>query len=283
MVAFWGSFANSIIAGKLVILGIDDGICSLRRHAPLDTTILCLNAGKMLPLISGWPDRFRRAVALLVDAALMGVLLFVLTLIPWDSWEGLLESDCCYSSGLPCGGDGGLTEAFSEWADFGQKVPSGFELSRSRDWRQINAGQAFLRNILRSADLFPPFYPGVVSMLFAFRACSVSVDLWPPARWWSWTAIVSPRSPLARIISDGLRQQILCRYRPDAAVLEALAAYVGRREELSPARRRELSQVLAQHFIRVWSLPAKTDPDHVLCAIYEHSTTNEGYWETRNQ
>jgi hypothetical protein len=42
-----------------------------------------------------------------------------------------------------------------------------------------------------------------------------------------------------------------------------------------------LSQILARHFIRSWSLPPKINTDHLLCAIYEHATMDEEHRSAR--
>ena len=68
---------------------------------------------------------------------------------------------------------------------------------------------------------------------------------------------------------------IPARYRPDSSLVDALAAYVGSRNNLSVLRRRELTQPLAAHFIRIWGLPPKSDPDLVLCAIYSRATMDQ--------
>ena len=146
----------------------------------------------------------------------------------------------------------------------------------------INAGQGILRNILRYADLLPPFFPGVFSMLMNPRFQRLG-DLAAE------TIVVIdggrtiPRPPRTDQESAEIRQLIPARFRPDNALIDALAAYVGRRNDLSLPRRHELAQTLTQHFTRLWSLPVKTDPDLLLCAIYDHVTQERTEFDQRRE
>ena len=49
---------------------------------------------------------------------------------------------------------------------------------------------------------------------------------------------------------------------------QALAAYVARRERFSAARRYELASTLAVPLAEQFDLPADTNPDLLLCALY---------------
>ncbi len=82
-----------------------------------------------------------------LGAAGMGIFLFLLFVAFW--------------------GYGGLMEAFCNGQTLG-KMAVGVRVV-SETGLSINAGQAMLRNVLRSADLVPPFFPGVVAMLFGSR------------------------------------------------------------------------------------------------------------------
>lgn len=243
---------------------------SAAGSAPLDSTVL-VSTPENVAFDFRIAGPFSRALALLIDMALviacvialaiflaflgaagMGIFLFLLFVAFW--------------------GYGGLMEAFCNGQTLG-KMAVGVRVV-SETGLSINAGQAMLRNVLRSADLVPPFFPGVVAMLFGSRFQRLG-DLA------AGTMVVldgqrsSPRPPVADGVTDRMIQRIPSQFRPDTALIECLAAYVGRRQDLSPARRIELSQILAGHFIKMWSLPPKINTDLLLCAIYEFATMDE--------
>lgn len=211
---------------------------------------------------------FTRSLAVFVDMSLIAAVVIGMAIplaILGQAGVGLL----LFVAFVIWWGYGGLMEAFWNGQTLGKRalgirVVSGSGLA-------INASQAMLRNILRSADLFPPFFPGVVAMLFGTRFQRLG-DLA------AGTMVIleghrsSPRPPRASSVTDRMRQRIPTGFRPDAALVECLAAYVGRRFDLSTPRKMELSQILARHFIRAWSLPPKINADQLLCAIYEYAT-----------
>lgn len=219
---------------------------------------------------------FMRALALVVDLAiLIGVVTVVgLTLI--------------FSTGILGGnivgqgfwgiflfflfflwwGYGGAMEAFNNGQTLGKKAFGLRVVSHSG--LAINASQAMLRNILRGADLVPPFFPGVFAMMFNERFQRLG-DLA------SGTMVVvenrGARPSIARteLSTQKLEPLIPKHFDPSVSLIEALAAYVGQRKELSVGRRRELALILFEHFRRAWSLPKSVDPDLFLCALYERA------------
>jgi uncharacterized RDD family membrane protein YckC len=237
---------------------------------PLDSTVLVATP-ENVTFDFRLAGPFSRTLALLIDVVVIGVVFVILVFllgILGTAGIGLL----LFILFLMWWGYGGLMEAFWNGQTLGKKAVGIRVVSETG--LAINAGQAMLRNVLRSADLVPPFFPGVVAMLFGSRFQRLG-DLA------AGTMVVldgqrsSPRPPMAGNVTDRMRQRIPPRFRPDAALIDALAAYVGRRADLSPARRIELSLILARHFIRAWSLPPKINPDHLLCAIYEYATMDE--------
>ncbi len=166
---------------------------------------------------------------------------------------------------------GGVMEAMNNGQTLGKKA-MGLRVV-SHTGLSINASQAVLRNILRGVDLMPPFFPGVVAMICNSRfqrlgdlAVGTIVVLDGQRR--------HPRPPKPPEDTTACREQIPMKFHASAGLIEALAAYVGRRGELSPSRRMELSGVLARHFQIAWSLPKGIDTDLLLCAMYE--TAGEG-------
>lgn len=222
---------------------------------------------------------FTRALALLIDIAIISACVIAigfLLLLLGASGIGLL----LFVAFVAFWGYGGLMEGFWNGQTLGKKLVGLRVVSDTG--LAINAGQAMLRNILRYADLFPPFFPGAVAMLFGNRFQRLG-DLS------AGTMVIldgqrsSPRPPVADSVTDRMRSRVPPQFRPDPALIECLAAYVGRRLDLSAARRLELSQILARHFIRTWSLPPKINTDHLLCAIYEFATMDEEHRSERHE
>ena len=238
--------------------------------SPLDTTVL-VSTPENVAFDFRLAGPFPRALAFLLDFLLLGFVLFCLTLglaLLGSAGIGIL----LFIGFALWWGYGGLMEAFWNGQTLGKKALGIRVVSESG--LAINAGQAMLRNVLRSADLFPPFFPGVVAMLFGSRFQRMG-DLA------AGTMVVlegqrsSPRPPVVTNVKDQTRDRIPPQFRPDTATIDALAAYVSCRLDLSPARRHELSLILAQHFITAWSLPPRLNPDQLLCAIYEFATVKE--------
>ena len=65
-----------------------------------------------------------------------------------------------------------------------------------------------------------------------------------------------------------LAEQIPVNFQAPRSLAHALSMYVGRRGRFSPARRYELAAVLAEPMIERLRLPADTNPDLLLCALY---------------
>lgn len=149
----------------------------------------------------------------------------------------------------------------------------------SVDGRPINAMQAVLRNVLRDVDAWPivgyggaagiPLYMlGLVTMAANNRyqrlgdlACGTIV-------------VVEKRARLRGLAPIGHQQvlefarQLPANFTASRALSQALSAYVARRERFSPARRFELARTLAEPLVERFNLPANTDPDLLLCALY---------------
>jgi uncharacterized RDD family membrane protein YckC len=147
------------------------------------------------------------------------------------------------------------------------------------DGRPINALQAVLRNVLRDVDALPmigyggaagiPLYMlGLVTMAANNRyqrlgdlACGTIV-------------VVEKRSRLRGLaqIAHGevleFAQHLPPSFVAGQAMAQALSVYVGRRELFSPARRYELARTLAEPLCERLNLPAYTNPDLLLCALY---------------
>lgn len=131
----------------------------------------------------------------------------------------------------------------------------------------INPAQAILRNLLRAVDVAPPFFPGVVSMACTSRLQRLG-DLA------AGTIVVLDRSrqaPRPPRVASTSPVAVPPGFRVEPRLMEALAAYVSRRADLSPARRRELAGIAAVRLCAVWGQPPPGDPDALVCGLYERA------------
>jgi uncharacterized RDD family membrane protein YckC len=237
---------------------------------PLDT-IITVSTPENVAFGFRLAGPFYRFLAMLIDLTLLGVVLFAFAMalsVLGEAGIGLL----LFLVFFAWWGYGGLMETFFNGQTLGKKALGIRVVSESG--LAINAGQAILRNVLRGADLIPPFFPGVASMLITSRFQRLG-DLAAE------TIVVIDggrsdlRPPRTNQRVEAIWHLIPARYRPDSSLVDALAAYVGSRDNLSVSRRRELAQPLASHFIRIWGLPPKSDSDLVLCAIYSRATMDQ--------
>jgi uncharacterized RDD family membrane protein YckC len=134
----------------------------------------------------------------------------------------------------------------------------------------INPPQAILRNLLRIVDVAPPFFPGVVAMAFTRRLQRLG-DLA------AGTMVVLDRSrqaPLPPRAEAGAIDIVPPGFEPDPRLVEALAAYVSRRGDLSPGRRRELAGIVAERLCTAWHTLPPLDPDALVCGLYERAISS---------
>ena len=146
----------------------------------------------------------------------------------------------------------------------------------SSDGQAINALQAVLRNVLRAADMLPFGYLlGLMtaSMNDRFQrlgdlACRTMVVI-EERQWLGGVAQVQDH------FVNRLASEIPVGFQPDRTLAQTLAAYVGRRLNFPPARREQLAQYLADPLGERLGLPADTDPDRLLCALYQRTFITE--------
>ncbi len=160
------------------------------------------------------------------------------------------------------------------------------------DGEPINAMQAIGRNVLRNMDAMPilplvgagelgiPFYMlGLVTMAANARyqrlgdlACNTIV-------------VVEGRRKLRGLMQIGRPEVVqFARELPmnvsvPRALAHALSVYVARRELFSPARRFEIARIMAEPLSERWALPPGTNPDLLLCALYQRAFFNDALSE----
>jgi len=243
--------------------------------APLDTTLVVLTPENVA-------FQFRlagpalRAMALFLDGLVIAVLglgvvvTAVLLGFAVDAPVGLM-----------------LVALFAVWWGYGavlEAVNNGQTLGKSvlglrvvsRTGLSINAAQAVLRNLIRAVDAAPPFFPGAFAMA-ASRHFQRLGDLA------AGTVVVLERGrrhvpPTDPDLPDPpwIDATVPPAFTAGPALAEALAAYMGRRDALSPARRTELADLLAARLCAAWEAPPPRDPDALVRAVYARAVAAGG-------
>lgn len=192
------------------------------------------------------------AVAGIVGAAFLGFFLVALFFLWW--------------------GYGAALETFNNGQTLG-KLALGLR-TVSQTGLSINVAQAILRNLIRAADIAPPFFPGLVAMAGTRRLQRLG-DLA------AGTVVVYDRRwrPPPPPATDGginfAADIVPAGFRPDPVLAEALAEYAARRPMLAPARRHELAAIPAARLCAAWEIPLPADPDAVISAVYDRTLTGE--------
>jgi uncharacterized RDD family membrane protein YckC len=149
----------------------------------------------------------------------------------------------------------------------------------SIDGQPINALQAVLRNVLRDVDAQPmvgfgagfaiPFYMLALVAMASNNRFQRLGDLASGT-----IVVVEKRSQLRGLAAMTQRevvafaQNLPVNFAASRAMSQALSIYVARRELFSPPRRFEIARTLAEPLCVRWGLPADTNPDLLLCALY---------------
>lgn len=215
---------------------------------------------------------FRRLPALLIDWAIIGATVFIISFIT------LLTIGVFVSGGMAtaimalsffalywfyCG----LFETYMNGQTPGKRL-TGLRVLTT-EGQPINAMQAIMRNLLRGADLFP-YMPclGVIVMSLNSRSQRLG-DLVAGTM-----VVIEQNSWLTGIARlEDPRAIELAGYLPPNFVVSrslarALATYVERRRFFSPPRRREVAKHLGEPLLRQFGLAADTSYDLLLCALY---------------
>ncbi len=147
----------------------------------------------------------------------------------------------------------------------------------------ITAAQAVLRNFLRAADAMPtivvlPLYQlGLLAAASNERfqrlgdlAAGTMVVIEEPTHQYAVLRINEPEAVR-------LAGQIPASFVPARSLARALSRYVQRRKEIPIRRRMEIAWHLAEPLRIKLNLPANTNPDLLLCAVY-HRTFITDRW-----
>ncbi|MHC4402836.1 MAG: RDD family protein [Planctomycetota bacterium] len=143
----------------------------------------------------------------------------------------------------------------------------------SVDGQPVNGLQAVLRNVLRTVDQQPMFFclVGLASSSANDRfqrlgdlACGTMVVVDEP-HWFG--GIVRIEHPEAIRLAG----QIPASFQAGRSTSRALASYVRRRKQFSPARRMEIARLLGEPLRKKLNLPHDTNPDLLLCGLYRRT------------
>jgi uncharacterized RDD family membrane protein YckC len=176
---------------------------------------------------------------------------------------------------------GGLFEAVANGQTPGKRVMRLRVLTV--DGEPIAAWQAILRNILRTADMMPvaalPWAESGSEILplfsFGLASCLVTQRYQRLGDLACGTIVVVEQTdplrgimPVADRAVIDLAGELPVGMRVSRSLARALAAYVSRRNSLSPARREEMARSLAEAVMDHYGLRSETSHDRLLCAVY---------------
>jgi len=238
---------------------------------PLDTTVTIISPENIA-------FRFRlagpaaRSVAFLLDFLLIGAIAVAMLLalgmmgVVGDAFIGFFYVAIFFL----WWGYGAACEVLANGRTAG-KAATGLRVV-SQAGLSINPAQAILRNFLRLVDITPPFFPGLVSMAFTRRLQRLG-DIA------AGTMVVLDRSrqvPRPPRVMGRADDVVPPGFRADPRLVEALASYVGRRRDLSSARRQELAGITASRLCAAWGVSPPADADALICGLYERAIATSG-------
>lgn len=138
----------------------------------------------------------------------------------------------------------------------------------SVDGRPINISQAIVRNLLRTADLFPTGIVGMISMTVTQRfqrLGDLAAGTMVVVNQVSW---VPPNVKFEDARVPSLAEHIPTDFRLSSTLAKAIALYVERRTKIPTGRRAELANYIAMPLFRRFGFREDTSSDLLLCAIY---------------
>jgi uncharacterized RDD family membrane protein YckC len=219
---------------------------------------------------------FRRMPAYLIDLVIRGIvsvvaLIVVLVVFGVAGLPGLGFGLLLVFWFLLAWFYGGLFEAFWNGQTPGKRLMQIRVLSV--DGQPINGLQAVLRNVLRSVDQQPVVLclVGLVTAALNDRfqrlgdlACGTMVVVEEP-HWFR--GVIRLHEPEA----IRLASQVPAGFQASRTLARALATYVQRRTYFPEMRRMEIAQHLGEPLREKFHLPAGTNPDLLLCGLYQRT------------
>jgi uncharacterized RDD family membrane protein YckC len=145
----------------------------------------------------------------------------------------------------------------------------------SVDGRPINLTQAIVRNLLRSADLFPTGIVGMICMSMTERFQRLGDLAAGTMVVWSQSSWVPKKIQFEDPRVTSLSEHIPLSFRMSSTLAKALALYVERRREIPIGRRQDLAQYLARPLLQHFGFREDTSADLLLCALYYREFMNQ--------
>ena len=220
---------------------------------------------------------FHRLPAYLIDLAIRVLIIFVANLVlsllfHWIGLGSIGEGVWLILFFVLTWFYGGLFETFWNGQTPGKRLLRIRVLSV--EGQAINASQAVLRNVLRVVDGLPPpclYMVGLVAASMNDRyqrlgdlACGTMVVREEP-HWLTGVAAVNEPEVIR------LGNSVPASFQPSHSLARALAVYVGRRANFTPARRIQIARYLGVPLRERFKLPQETNLDHLLCALYNRA------------
>jgi uncharacterized RDD family membrane protein YckC len=186
---------------------------------------------------------------------------------------------------------GGLFETYCNGQTPGKRL-TGLRVV-SDEGQPINGWQAVLRNFLRAADSLPAivisdgFPMPVPTYLLGLLAATVTDRCQRLGDLAAGTMVIVEEPQrhygLARVTEPAavrLAGELPAGFQASRDLARGLAAYVQRRHTFGKVRRAEVAGHIGRPLIEKFGLPARTDPDLFLCALYYRVFQNEEVIET---
>ena len=219
---------------------------------------------------------FRRLPAYLIDLAIRGVMfllgsILVMVMFGMAGLPGLGFGLVLVLWFLLDWFYGGAFETFWNGQTPGKRLLQIRVLSI--DGQPINGLQAVLRNVLRVVDQQPMVFSLVglaaATMNDRFQrmgdlACGTMVVVDEP-RWFHGVIRLNDPGTIR------LASRIPPSYQAPRTMVQALATYVQRRMNFAPMRRLEIARPLAEPLRQQFNLPPGTNPDLLLCGLYQRT------------
>jgi uncharacterized RDD family membrane protein YckC len=228
---------------------------------------------------------FRRLPAFLIDCAIRAVVLLTIFI-------GCILFSIVGAGGVGTGVllvawfalswfYGGLFETFWNGQTPGKRILGLRVLSDNG--QPINALQAVLRNVLRDVDAMPMVSIGIPVYVLGLVTMSANDRFQRLGDLASGTIVVVEKRAKLRPLASMNQQEVVqfaqelpVNFVASRAMAQALSIYVARRELFSAPRRFEIARTLAEPLCVRWGLPADTNPDLLLSALYYRTFIADG-------
>jgi uncharacterized RDD family membrane protein YckC len=228
---------------------------------------------------------FRRLPAFAIDLVLRGVVLFLILLACTSLFAigagGVGISVILVSWFALAWFYGGFFETVWNGQTPGKRL-LGLRVLTDRG-QPINALQAVLRNVLREVDAMPIVGFGIPLYVLGFVVMALNDRYQRLGDLACGTIVVVEKRSRLRGLTPMDDAEVMAfapllpaNFAPSRAMAHALSVYVARRRLFSAARRYEIASTVAGPLAERLSLPADTNPDLLLCALYYRKFIAEG-------